>query len=98
MEATLDEELHNICIKENLNFGRYKNIVNQVSIEFSVNGVEGHQQYAHANGYESVYANDLSELTDYINQKIEWWKKAISSIIYKKADKHLIKMRVNYKI
>lgn len=40
MEATLDKDLHEICINKKLNFGKNKNVVRDISVEFSSNDVK----------------------------------------------------------
>ena len=47
MEAIFDQELHEICIQKKINFGKYDAIVDDIPIEFSPEGVKGHQQYVH---------------------------------------------------
>jgi len=87
MEATFDKELHEICIKEKINFGKYENIVENISIEFSVDGVKSHQQFWHAEGNDSFYGEDLSEFTDYINEGVPWYKRMMQPLIFRQADK-----------
>lgn len=94
MEATFDMELHNICIKEKLNFAKYENILKEVSNEFSVFGVKGHQQYVHAEGNESFYGDDLSKFTEFMHQGVPWWKRKLQPIIFRKADKKMKELRI----
>ena len=65
MEATFDKELHDICIKNKINFGKNADIIEAISIDFSPEGVKGHQQYVQAEGKESFYGEDLSEFTKF---------------------------------
>ena len=53
------EELHEICISKKINFGKYVNITEYVSIDFSVNRVKGHQKYWHAEEKYLFYGEDL---------------------------------------
>ncbi len=92
MEATFDKELHEICMKQKINFGKYPNIVNHISIEYSEDGVKGHQQYFSANGKDSFYGEDLSDLTKYFSHVI-WWKRIIQPLIFKKAQKIIDNIR-----
>lgn len=85
MEATFDKELHEICIKKKLNFGKNNAIVRDVSIEFSPDGVKGHQQYVHVEGKDSFYGDDLSEFTKFMHEGVPWWKKMLQPMIFKKA-------------
>ena len=93
MEATFDRELHNICIRKELNFGKNAEIVKAVSIEFSPDGVKGHQQYFQADGKESFYGEDLSEFTKFMHDEVPWWKKMLQPMIFKKAQKNMDKIR-----
>lgn len=95
MEATFDKELHNICIKKNLNFGKNEDIVRNVSIEFSADGVKGHQQYAQAGEKESFYGEDLSEFTKYMHKGVPWWKRMLQPMIFKKAQKIMNELRAS---
>ncbi|MDC7124820.1 MAG: transglutaminase-like domain-containing protein [Spirochaetales bacterium] len=85
MEATFDKELHDLCISKKINFGKYEDIVKNVSIEFSPEGVIGHQQYWEAENSESFYGEDLSEFTEYLHADVPWWKRAMQPNIFKKA-------------
>jgi len=96
MEATFDKELHNICIQKKLNFGKYDEIVDGISIEFSTEGVKGHQQYVHAERYESFFGEDLTEFTEYMHKDVPWWKKMLQPKIFKDADKIMDKLRNEY--
>ncbi len=93
MEATIDKELHEICIAKGVNFGRNPKIVDQVSINFSVNGVKGHQQYVQNTDKQSLYGDDLSELTAFMHNDVPWWKRKMQPIIFKKADKLMNELR-----
>ncbi|HOP62141.1 MAG TPA: transglutaminase-like domain-containing protein [Spirochaetota bacterium] len=93
MEATFDKELHDICIKKKLNFGKYQNIVNSISIEFSPHGVKGHQQFVHAEGKESFFGNDLSEFKKFMHEGVPWWKRQLQPFIFRKAQKIMDKIR-----
>lgn len=87
MEATFDKELHEICLRKKCNFGKYPEIAQKVSIEFSPDGVKAHQQYAHAEGMDSFYGEDLSEFTQYMHRDVIWWKRLMQPLIFKLADK-----------
>lgn len=93
MEATFDKELHEICIKKKLNFGRNEEIVREVSIEFSVDGVKGHQQYVHAEGRDSSYGDDLTQFTKFMHEGVPWWKRMMQPFIFKKARKIMDQIR-----
>jgi len=93
MEATFDRELHEICIRKKLNFGRNEEIVRKVSIEFSADGVKGHQQYVHAEGGESCYGEDLTQLTEFTHEGIPWWKRMMLPVIFKKSQKIMNQIR-----
>ncbi|MBN2297810.1 MAG: transglutaminase domain-containing protein [Deltaproteobacteria bacterium] len=93
MEPTIDRELHDICIKKKINFGRYENIVKKVSIEFSADGVKGHQQYWHAEGKDSFYGDDLSKFSEYLHKNIPWYKRMMQPLIFIQADKIMDRMR-----
>jgi len=94
MEATIDKELHDICIAKKINFGKYENIVSDVSIEFSTDGVKGHQQYWHAEGKESLYGDDLSSFTALIHQDVPWYKRLMQPLIFRKADSMMNDLRI----
>ena len=85
MEATFDKELHELCIEKKLNFGKYDEIVNNVSIDFLPEGVKGHQQYWEAEGSESFYGDDLSEFSEYMHSDVPWWKRKMQPMIFRKA-------------
>ncbi len=87
MEATFDKELHEICIRKKLNFGKSPEIAGKVSIDFSPDGVTGHQQYVHAEGMDSFYGDDLSEFTKFMHKGVPWWKRMMQPMIFRKADK-----------
>lgn len=93
MEATIDKELHNICIAKKINFGKHPEIVNNVSIDFSAEGVKGHQQYLQANEGQSFYGDDLSEFSSYLHKDVPWWKRKMQPLIFRKADKILKELR-----
>jgi transglutaminase-like putative cysteine protease len=95
MEATFDRELHEICIKKRLNFGKNSAIARNVSIEFSPNGVKGHQQYVHAGGRESFYGEDLSRFTTFMHKGVPWWKRMMQPIVFKKAQKIMDRIRTD---
>jgi hypothetical protein len=56
--------LHEICLNDKLNFGKYKEIAENVSIDFSVDGVKGHRQFVFTDGKDSFYGDDYP-LYDY---------------------------------
>jgi hypothetical protein len=93
MEATIDKELHEICIAEKKNFGRNPEIVQQVSIDFSPNGVKGHQQYVQNTEKQSFYGDDLSEFTEYLHNDVPKWKLKMQPMIFKNADKLINELR-----
>jgi len=97
MEATIDKELHEICIKKKINFGRNESIVKNVSIDFSVTGVKGHQQYCNAVGSDSFYGDDLSNFTKFMHRDVPWYKRMIQPLIFRQADKIMDKLRNNWK-
>ena len=96
MEATFDQELHEICIQKKINFSRYDTIVDNISIEFSSEGVKGHQQYVHADGNESFFGEDLTEFIEYMHEDVPWWKKMLQPKIFKDADKIMNRLRNEY--
>lgn len=93
VEATFDKELHEICMKKKINFGKHEKIVSNISIEFSKDGVKGHQQYCCAEGKESLYGEDLSELTKFMNNNVSWWKRMLQPLIFNKAQKIMDELR-----
>ena len=93
LEVTFDKELHEICLKKKCNFGKYPEIAEKVSIDFSPEGVKGHQQYVHAEGLESFYGDDLSEFTKYMHKDVPFWKRMLQPIIFKKADNIMKELR-----
>jgi transglutaminase-like putative cysteine protease len=93
IEATFDKELHEICINKKLNFGRNASIVKNISIEFSVNGVKGQQQYVNAKGKEPFYWEDLSSFTKFMHEGVPWWKRIMQPIIFRKAQKIMDQIR-----
>lgn len=95
MEATIDKELHEICISKKINFGKYPEIVNNVSIDFSPDGVKGHQQHVEVTKDGDFYGNGLSELSVYLHQNVPWWKQKMQPLIFKKADKIINELRTS---
>lgn len=93
MEATLDKELHEICIKKKINFGKNESIVKNVSIDFSVTGVKGHQQYCNAEGSYSFYGDDLSNFTKFLHKDVPLYKRMMQPLIFRQADKIMDKLR-----
>lgn len=93
MEATIDKELHEICLKKKINFGKYENIVKDVSIEFSADGIKGHQQYWHSEGKDSFYGEDLSKFTVFMKKDIPWYKRMMQPLIFRQADKIMDQLR-----
>jgi len=93
MEATFDKKLHEICLKKKLNFGKYESIAKEVVIDFSITGVKGHQQYWHTIGVDFFYGENLSELTEFMHNKVPFWKKLLLPVIFKKAQKMLDELR-----
>ena len=94
MEATIDKELHDICINKKINFGKHAHIVNDVSIDFSVNCVKGHQQYVQKKEEKALYGNDLSKFTAFIHTEVPWWKRKMQPFVFKKADKLMTELRI----
>ncbi|MCG8338588.1 MAG: transglutaminase-like domain-containing protein [Proteobacteria bacterium] len=86
LEATFDKELHEICLKKKCNFGKYPEIAENISIEFSPEGVKAHQQYVQVEGMESFYGEDLSEFTGYMHRDVPWWKRLLQPLIFSRAD------------
>jgi hypothetical protein len=97
MEPTFDKELHEICLNNKLNFGKYKEIAENVSIDFSVDGVKGHQQFVFANEKDSFYGDDLSLFKEYMDVDVPWWKKMLQPFIFSKAQRIMEELRHNYK-
>ena len=97
MEATFDKELHEICLRNKLNFGKYEEIAENVSIDFSQDGVKGHQQFFHADEKNSFYGDDLSLFKAYINDAVPWWKKIMQPFIFSKAQRIMEKLRHNHR-
>lgn len=93
MEATFDKELHEICVNKKINFGRNNDIVENISIEFSVDGVKGHQQYCHVEGKDSFYGKDLSEFQKFMDKDVPWYKRILQPFIFKKAEKIMAQLR-----
>jgi hypothetical protein len=86
VEATIDSELHALCIKEKINFGKYPDIVESCSMVFSSDGVKGHQQYQEIEGKEGFYGDSLEEFTKYTHAEVPWWKRLMQPLIFRKAD------------
>ena len=61
MEPTIDIGLHQILLRNNLNFARYPKH-RDISIDFSLAGVAGPQQFAEVKGSPPLYADDLQPL------------------------------------
>lgn len=93
MEATFDKELHEICLKTGLNFARNDAVARNVAIEFSADGVKGHQQYVHTADSKSFYGEDLSTFDQYFHAKVPWWKRLLQPYIFKKADSIMTELR-----
>jgi len=93
MEATFDKALHDICIKKKLNFARNEEIVRDVSIDFSANGMKGHQQYVDVEGKEAFYGEDLTQFTTFMHKGVPWWKRMLQPIIFKMAQKLMDQIR-----
>jgi len=93
MEATFDRKLHEICLKEKINFGKYNTIAKDVSIDFSADGVKGHQQYWHDASTESFYGDDLSKFTMFMHRDVPWWKRLLQPMIFKKAQQIMDELR-----
>ncbi len=86
MEATFDKALHQICIERKLNFAKNSDVANNISIDFSIEGVKGHQQYSQAENTESFYGDDLEQFTDYLHKDVPWWKRQLQPLIFRKAN------------
>jgi len=84
MEATFDRELHEACLRKNLNFGRYP-VMRSISIEFSPDGVKGHQQYFHVTSEKSFYGDDLGPFVKYHRESVPWFKRKLQPMIFRKA-------------
>jgi hypothetical protein len=97
MEATFDKELHEICLKKKLNFGKNKEIAGKVAINFSADGVKGHQQYVHAAGKDSFYGDDLSRFTEYLHEAVPWWKRLLQPLIFSKGQKIIDELRHDHR-
>jgi hypothetical protein len=93
MEATFDRKLHEICLQKKLNFGKYENIAKEVVIDFSIIGVKGHQQYWYTIGVDFFNGENLSELTEFMHNKVPFWKKLLLPVIFKKAQKIMDELR-----
>lgn len=93
MEATFDSELHRLCLTKQLNFGKNPDIAENVSIEFSPDGVKGHQQYTQDSEMESFYGDDLSEFSEYLHQDVPWWKRKMQPMIFRQAQNIMNKIR-----
>ena len=72
MEAAFDKKLHEILLKKNLNFARYRHRRN-ISIEFSKSGIIGAQQLTAVEGREPIYADNLTPLKE-MEETISWIK------------------------
>ena len=93
MDASFDKELHEICLRENKNFAKYKNIADNVSIDFSENGVKGHQQFWQIKEKESFYGEDLTEFVEYLKDEVPLFKRKMQPLIFKQADKIITELR-----
>ncbi|HDP79453.1 MAG TPA: transglutaminase domain-containing protein [Spirochaetes bacterium] len=92
MEATFDRELHVACLRKNLNFGRYPEM-RSISIEFSPDGVKGHQQYFHVASEKSFYGDDLGPFVKYHHESVPWFKRKLQPMIFRKAAAIMKKIR-----
>ncbi len=92
MEATFDRELHEACLRKSLNFARYPEI-RSIRIDFSPEGVRGHQQFFHVQSGESFYGDDLTPLILYTRQSVPWYKRLLQPMIFKKAGDIMKKIR-----
>ena len=93
MEATFDKDFHEICINKKLNFGKNESVARDVSIEFSVDGVKGHQQYVQAKEKASFYGDDLALFNKFMDDSVPRWKKILQPFIFKKAQKIIDQLR-----
>jgi transglutaminase-like putative cysteine protease len=92
MEATFDPELHRVCLAKGINFARYP-VRDRVSIEFSTEGVIGHQQFFQVKDRPSFVGDDLSPLLSWNQAHIPWYKRLLQPMIFRKASAILGKLR-----
>jgi hypothetical protein len=92
IEPTFDTPLHDVCIKRHLNFARYP-IRDQVSIEFSMQGVVGHQQFFQDRSIATFTGEDLTPLIEWTKNHVPWYKRILQPLIYKKASDRLAQLR-----
>lgn len=93
MEATFDRELHEIALQRNINFAKYPEIRDAVVVEFSRDGVKGHQQYMEVEGVEPFHGDDLSDFVEYLHQDVPWWKRMLQPKIFRNAQSILDRLR-----
>ena len=84
MEPTFDTELHGICLEKGINFARYP-IRDRVSIEFSPQGVIGHQQFFQIREQASFVGEDLTPLPAWSRDHLPWYKRLLQPMIFRKA-------------
>lgn len=93
MEATFDSRLDALCRRRKINFARNQDTAARICIDFSPDGVVGHQQYAQTCDLPSFYGEDLGEFIKYLKKDIPWYKQRLQPFIFTKAQKILDQLR-----
>jgi len=92
LEATIDKELHRICVDREINFGKYPALRN-ISTEFSIEGVKGEQQYVQIDSIKSEYGQSLEPLIKFTKTQVSWVKQKLQPVIFKKSSKIIENLR-----
>ncbi len=89
MEATFDQEFHEILLKKNLNFAKDETRrINHFSNEFSIEGINAPQQDCLIKGSPSKYGADLSFLKESMKE-LPFWKRKLAKIFFKQASNYV---------
>ncbi|MFH1137527.1 MAG: transglutaminase-like domain-containing protein [Pseudomonadota bacterium] len=92
LDPSFDRELHELCLEKGINFARFP-FRNKVSLDFSVEGVIGHQQYFEVQGRPSFVGDDLAPLIAWRNEHAAWYKRMLQPMIFRKASAILADLR-----
>lgn len=84
-DPSFDKDLHDLCVSKDLNFGKYPEIRSLLSIDFSVEGVKGAQQFWEVEDREGFYGTDLTPLMEFERENVSFWKRMLKPMIFRKA-------------